>query len=297
MRALARIAFPAALLLLCACSASRHRAPASAAAAASADTLAQAPAVADSAQLAKLEELLQGFYYALLPESVEVKVQECESLMMASSDSLLRNWIGQRIMEHYMEPPLMGEEEVAVVLYEKWYKSGRLAFSDEMQAFGAALFYEYNRQSLLGMQAPQLLLCDLSGRKAVYPREGHYSIFFFYDAACAKCKALSAALPDVLKDLPCEMDFYAVYCGSDRQAWEEFASRFLVSGPKVKLFHLSDFEMESGYPLKYAVSATPRLFFIGNDGSILGRRLDSESLKQIIDIIRLYYGQVEEQKG
>ena len=63
---------------------------------------------------------------------------------------------------------------------------------------------------------------------------------------------------------------------------------FTSSNPYVTVVHLSDPEMESDYQKKYAVTATPKLYFISPKGIIEGRRLDLDSLSQLIAIYESY---------
>ena len=51
--------------------------------------------------------------------------------------------------------------------------------------------------------------------------------------------------------------------------------------------------MDSDYQKIYGVVATPKLFFILDDGEIFGRRLEVDNLQQIISIVNSYYGQKE----
>ena len=71
----------------------------------------------DSTKLAALDSLLEKYYSAMLFEELPVKYAECDFLIESCKDSLVRQWVGTRILEHYMQdPPLMGEEAVALYL-------------------------------------------------------------------------------------------------------------------------------------------------------------------------------------
>ena len=86
----------------------------------------------------------------------------------------------------------------------------------------------------------------------------------------------------MLKDVDFKMDFYAVYCGSDRKSWRQFRREFKLRNPNITVHHLWDPEMESDYQMRYAVLGTPRVYLVEPGGSILGRRLEPESIKELL---------------
>ncbi len=249
----------------------------------------------DSLMLAKLDTMLVHYTAALEYESVEVKNGECDFLISSVSDSLLTQHIALWLFDHYKESPVMGAEAVAIHLWDNWFQPRKIQMRSEYERFDAEVFANFNRNTLLGMKAPQVTMLKPCGGSMVIPQEGRYSILFFYDTACAKCRMESELLPGVLKEITFPATFYAVYCGQDRKAWNTFRCQFRVRNPKVKVVHVWDPEIKSNYLLLYGVISTPRLYFADTDGEILGRRLEIESLAEIIHYICDYYGQAQKQ--
>ena len=249
----------------------------------------------DSTVLAKLDTMLMRYTAALERESVEVKKAECDFLISSVSDSLTTQHIALWLYDRYKDSPLMGDEAVAIHIYDNWFKPGTIAMRSEFDRFDAELFTSFNRSTLLGMKAPQVTLKTPCGCKVTIPQDGSYSILFFYDTSCAKCKLESQLMPSVLKKITFPTKFYAVYCGHDKKAWRSFRRSFKVPGKYVKMIHAWDPEIESDYLKLYGVISTPRLYFTDTDGEILGRRLELESLEEIIHYICDYYGQTQKQ--
>ena len=131
------------------------------------------------------------------------------------------------------------------------------------------------------------------GCKVTLPQEGTYSILFFYDTACAKCKLESQLMPGILEKITFPTKMYAVYCGQDKKAWRQWRRSFKVRNKDLKIVHAWDPEIETEYLRLYGVISTPRLYFTDTDGEILGRRLELESLDEIIHYICDYYGQTQ----
>ena len=249
----------------------------------------------DSLLFAKLDTMLTRYTSALVAEGIDVKKAESDFLISSVSDSLTTQHIALWLFDHYKESPIMGEEAVAIHIWDNWFKPGTIKMRSEFDRFDAELFASFNRATLLGEKAPEVPLKNPCGKTIVIPQEGSYSILFFYDTSCAKCKLEAKLLPQVLKKITFPTKFYAVYCGQDKKAWRKFRCSFKVHNKHVKVIHAWDPEIESDYLKLYGVISTPRLYFTDTDTEILGRRLEIESLEEIIYYICEYYGQAQKQ--
>jgi len=186
---------------------------------------------------------------------------------------------------------VMGEEAVAIHLWDNWFKPGTIKMRSDFERFDAELFADFNRHTLLGMKAPQVEMKKPCGGKLTIPQDGTYSILFFFDTSCAKCRLEASMLPQVLQQITFPTKFYAVYCGQSKKEWARFRCSFKLRNRNVKIVHVWDPELDTDYLRLYGVISTPRLYFTDNDREILGRRLEIESLNEIIHYICDYYGQ------
>jgi len=249
----------------------------------------------DSLAFARLDSMLERYTAAIEKEGVDVKNAECDFLISSVQDSLTTQHIAIWLYEHYKDSPLMGDEAVAIHIYDDWFKSGTVAMRSDMERFDADLFATFNRSTLLGLKAPEVTLLSPCGRKMKIPQEGSYSILYFFDTNCGKCQLETKLLPEVLKKITFPTRFYAVYCGQDKKAWRKFRRSFKVRNRNLGIVHAWDPEMDSDYLRLYGVISTPKLYFTDTDGEILGRRLEIESLDEIIHYICDYYGQTQKQ--
>lgn len=241
-----------------------------------------------------LDSLLTQFYDVLERVSTEEKNSELDHLIVMVSDSLARQHVTMTILDHYMFSRVMGEESVAVHVYDTWIASGLVKPRGEFESMQAEIFARFNRHSLLGMKATPVELYKSNGRTATVPEEGRISIMFFYDTNCAKCRLESKVLPLTLAKIDFPADFNAVYVGSDKRSWKEFRKTFKVKNSKVRVRHFWDPDIDSDYAVMYAVTGTPRLYVIWSDLEIIGRRLEVTNLEEIIQYISLTYGKKED---
>lgn len=209
-----------------------------------------------------------GEYFRLMKSApIEEKISSADELISASSDSLVRDALAELLFELYRSSELMGDESVAVHIADKWALGG-----------DAAVFADFNRQSLLGKKAPSL--------EPIVPlfNTERMTLLYFYDIDCKHCRQQTVELVSLLNGLSGEApDFIAFYVGSNSEEWKNYIADNFPSDLSVR--HYMDAELDSDFQRKYGVDGTPRLFLIGSDSTVLGRRLDAESLAVLLSSI------------
>lgn len=233
-----------------------------------------------------LDSLLTQFYSALEMEDVDVKGKEMDNLISMCKDSLARQHVALQIFDHYRYSRLMGEEAVAIHIFDEWIASGKVQTRSEFEMMDDEMFVNFNRSSLIGMEAARISLFKPCGGTREIPSEGRVSILFFYDTSCAKCRLETQVLPQVVGEIDFPVDFYAIYVGTDRRSWNAFRKNFKLRNPNMKLIHLWDPEIESGYQRLYGVTGTPKMFVVEPEGMIIGRRLEMTNLIEMIPVMR-----------
>ncbi len=209
--------------------------------------------------------------------------------LIASADSdEARVGIAGTAYNYFLESPIMGAEGVSVYIADNYFLNKRLKWPSEATFPNLYTFAEFNRQSLLGMPAPELVLESLDGGQVdVREATGGCKILYFYEDACATCARQTPLLTSLLKEYDgiAPVSFYAVYTQSDREAWARYAITNFgrIDNPKVKVYNLWDPEGASEFHKKYSVLTTPSLFLLDADNRIAGRRLDAAALAQLLN--------------
>ena len=244
----------------------------------------------DSAKTAALEERLTEYFELLKYESIDVQKAEADFMIEAAADPAVRQAVALRIYDHYLGSPVMGAEAVAIHIYDKWFEPGKVSIGSDMDLISAKIFAEFNRQSLIGEKAPELVMETLRGdtlrlftdRRKFAQKGDRHKVLFFYDHGCAKCKMETVLLGNLLQTEDYPIDFYAIYTGDDKEAWENYvAERFDVNPSNSNVYHLWDPSLDSDFQRKYGVVQTPRLYLVRPDGVIKGRGLNARALSQI----------------
>ena len=219
------------------------------------------------------ESLLSEYLERLDRFDIETKIEESDFIIGSSEEVGLGLEVACRVYEHFRNSLLMGDENVAVHVADRWI----LPMCSEFCALSDSTltqirnFADFNRASLLGAKAPLLPEAGLEDFGA-----GELKLMFFYDLGCAKCK-LEIPRLEALMERHKELTVNAFYTGSDLEAWAAFRKERLKGAR-----HFCDPENDSDFIRKYSVTATPRMFLIDGDGVIVGRMLDCESLEELL---------------
>ena len=241
-----------------------------------------------------LDDLLDQFYVTMERASLEAKYEEFDGLISTCQDSLTRQHVALQIFDHYCYSRVMGEEAVAIHIYDEWIASGKVKTRSEFEQLIDDQYVLFNRGNLVGMTAQQVTLYKPHVGTRTVPVPGRITVMFFYDTQCSKCRLESRVLPGVLEEVDFPMDFVAVYVGDDRREWKNFRPTLKVRNRKVRTFHLWDPQVDSDYQLAYGVTATPRLYVVWKDGEIIGRRLEVTNLKEVLHYITVANNAEEE---
>jgi hypothetical protein len=51
-------------------------------------------------------------------------------MIEAATDSLVRQAVALRVYDHYLGSPVMGTEAVAIHIYDKWFKTGKISIGN-----------------------------------------------------------------------------------------------------------------------------------------------------------------------
>lgn len=194
--------------------------------------------------------------------------------------------------DYYMESLIMGYDEVAIYVANNYFLNGAYKLPPQRDMTQMKLYCEFNRSSLLGMQAPEFQMQDIFGNThSLYDdNQEDYTVLYFYDDQCPTCRKSTLGIMQYMTRVSgINFSLYMIYVGDDMERWREYirgnVDPFHIS-ESVKLVHLWDPEIKSDYPMKYGVISTPSLFLLDRDHKIIGRGLDPAALAELVNIHR-----------
>ncbi len=192
--------------------------------------------------------------------------------------------------KYYRNSRIMGYDEIAIYIADNYFLNGRYKLEDQSELLEMKLFADFNRNSLIGLKAPEIILQDPTGNNvSILNGNQDYSILYFYDDDCASCRRTTPALMQYLLKTDSNLKFtvYLIYTQNDRDRWMEYIKKTIspFSIPdNVKLVHLWDPEYTSDFASLYGVISTPKLFLLNRDNIIKGRELTATALSQVVEM-------------
>lgn len=212
-------------------------------------------------------------------------VRHIDSMISSASDKRLQTRLAATAYGHFRDPSIMGQEGIAVHIADKWFINGPLEWPNEEGKFLLRTFVEFNRHSLIGMDAPQLELTDTTG--SIIPLRdmaGEYTIVYFYTDDCRTCIKETPQLVDFVNGYEdAVLSVYAVYANDNAQRWKEYIEKELyIYNPFMEWCNVYDPDYSSGLQILYNVVQTPQMFLLDRDKKIIGRGLSVKNLKELL---------------
>ena len=209
-----------------------------------------------------------------------------DSLITGGGNRELQGRLAHTAYDFFYNSSIMGQEGVAVHIAQKWFLNDLLDWPDAEGKFMLRTFVEFNRHSLIGMDAPQLELTDTLGKKVpLRSLDAEYTIVYFYTDDCVSCNKETPKLVDFVNGYDQGiLAVYAIYADGNEQRWKDYINRELfIYNPFMEWVNVYDPEYESGFQMLYNVIKTPQMFLLDKDKKIIGRGLDVKALEELLD--------------
>ncbi len=212
-------------------------------------------------------------------------IKHVDSLIAGGGNRELQNRLAYTAYNFFYDPQIMGQEGVAVHIAQKWFLNDKLDWPNKEGKFMLRTFVEFNRHSLIGMDAPELALVDTVGNAVpLSSLDAEYTIVYFYTDDCASCRKETPALVDFVNGYEDGvLAVYAVYANDNARKWKEYIEKELfIYNPFMNWVNVYDPEYESGFQMLYNVIKTPQMFLLDKEHKIIGRGLNVKALKELL---------------
>lgn len=231
------------------------------------------------------EKIVQ--YLELLRESrYDFIIKEVNSLIGSIQDKNLQSKVAHTAYEFFYSSKIMGYEGIAVEIAREWFLNDKLEWPNEEGKFMLRTFVEFNKNSLLGMEAPELNLTDTSGTAVpLHSLDSEYTIVYFYTDECRSCINETPKLVDFVNGYDRGvLSVYAVYAEGNRDKWLKYIDDNLyIYNPFLNWVNVYDPDYSSGFQMLYNVIKTPQIFLLDKEMKIVGRGLSVDMLRNILE--------------
>ena len=221
-----------------------------------------------------------------IPDSIIPQVDMV--LRMAEANPNVYSSVLSQLFNKYVNAEIMGMESLAVHIGEKYVLTGKATWLDSAAVEKVKDYVAYNRHSLIGMQAQELKVQSLTGPfESLYAINSPYLMLVFYEPGCGHCKEEMPKLYEIFQKYRNQgvqaMAFYTIY------KYNEWLKYVTENGFNDWINVWDGFNREDGLSIGsrfreyYNVLTTPQVFLLDKDKKIIGRRLNSDVLEQMLE--------------
>jgi thiol-disulfide isomerase/thioredoxin len=184
------------------------------------------------------------------------------------------------ITNHYETSKYMGMDAVFVHMAKKYYTLETAYWVDETQLFKIQERAKVLEPILLGKQVRNLTLADSSKKyHALYNVMANYTVLYFWDPDCGHCKKVTPVLKTLYEKVKNDgVEVYAVCTEVEIDKWKKY-----IKENELEWINVADPELRNNFRYEFDITSTPQIFLLDKDKKILAKRIEVETLKQILE--------------
>ncbi|MFA7116618.1 MAG: thioredoxin-like domain-containing protein [Bacteroidales bacterium] len=222
-------------------------------------------------------------------QTVSYIIPKIDFLISTGKTNDQKSFIASRTFLYYYQSKIMGYEEAAIYVVDNYFLNGKLSWPNESSLMQIKMFADFNRHSLIGMQAPELVLYDRYSKKInLQDSIAKYKIIYFYDNQCPTCEKETPQIMNYLQTFDkARILLYRVFTQKDNKAWILYVDKLNKKYKmpiNIDVADVWDEKLESDFPRMYGVVSTPKILLLDKDNKIIGRNLHYKSLTQLIKV-------------
>jgi peroxiredoxin len=225
-------------------------------------------------------------YIGNTPHITDSLVAACDRLISNAQNQKAASFVAGYLFNKFSTSSIIGDESVAVYISRKYFLDGPLEWSGDGGIALLRLYTEFNENSLIGMDAPELALSSIGGNSVnIHELSSRFTILYFFDSSCKTCKDSFPELAGIIERFNhLSISVYAVYTQSDTNQLEVFRQTFKqeIENSKAEWFWVYDQDGQSNFHKLYNVLSTPQMFLLDREKRIIGRNLNPNSLESIL---------------
>jgi peroxiredoxin len=213
-----------------------------------------------------------------MPDSV---IKEADMLIAKlKPGSEMFKYVVWWITNTYETSNIMGMDAVFVHMAEKYYTKDKAFWVDEAQLFKIQDRAKVLKPILIGQQVKNLVLTDsLDKPHALYDVKAKYTILYFWDPDCGHCQKVTPKLNDLYKEVKSKgVEVYAVCTEVEMDKWKKF-----IREKELHFINVADPKLHNNFRHEFDITTTPQVFLLDENKRILAKRIEVETLKDILE--------------
>jgi peroxiredoxin len=185
----------------------------------------------------------------------------------------------------YESSKIMGMDAVFVHMVDKYYVTKQAFWLDSTQYYKITKRGAELKPVLIGKKAPMVNMADSTGKYiSLYDVKAKYTVVIFWDHGCGHCKKEIPKLLDAYeKKLKAKgVEIYAIETENKPDEWKKFIQEYKLHWINV---HEPDDYKRAVTKKIYDIYSTPVIYLLDDKKVIRAKRIESEQLEGIIDML------------
>jgi len=228
-----------------------------------------------------LHNKLSNYFNRILiqdPDSIIPQVDHV--IQLAAGQAEMFQYVVVFLLNNFLESNIMGMDAVFVDIAEKYYLSGNAQWADSTYLKRLGDRVARIKPNLIGRKAADLKMETLT-REWVSLHEvvAEYTILYFWEPNCGFCKEATPQLYSLYEKYRDRgLQVFAVDTQDNRQEWESYLNEHPYDW-----INAWDPDQSTYFRFYYDIYSTPTIYLLDKDKTIIAKRVDIESLSQMLD--------------
>jgi thiol-disulfide isomerase/thioredoxin len=206
-------------------------------------------------------------------------------IAMCSANPKVFQFVSVFLFNHFRESEIMGHDAVVVKLADDIYLSGKADWTTGEWRENLRKEVDRIRPNLIGVKAHDLVMDSFTGVfVSLHDIIKDFTIIYFWEPDCGHCKEATPKLKEYYDRAKNQgVEVFAVCTQPDRSKWEKYIQDY-----KLTWINGWDPQRRTNYDYYYNVTATPAIFILDRNKTIIAKKLPVESIESFIDSYRKY---------
>lgn len=221
----------------------------------------------------KIDEYLDKLYP---PIADSVSLAAFRLIDKSSSNKQTYRYTVWNTLSKYLQPEIMGLDEVFVNVYDKHVASGEMDFwIDRTTKTNIKNHADRLRKSLVGKIGENLIMQDASLRpQSLFNIPSKYTILYIFDPDCGHCKEETPKLVTFYNSKKFDVGVYAVCADSSIQKMKSYINEMKMTWTTVNAHRT----YTKWYQDLYDAIATPSLYILDRNRRIIAKKIPADKL-------------------
>ncbi len=220
-----------------------------------------------------------------MPDSINAEADRI--LEKSAANEEVFQYVAIWLMNRYAASEIMGHDAVVVHLADRIYLAGKAPWASEEYIAELKKRVERLRPNLIGRKAPDLVMESYTGQwVALHDIKAEFTILYFWEPDCGHCKVATPKLKEYYdKNRMSGIEVFAVNTRHEREEWEKY-----IRENGLTWINGWDPGRVSRFDLLYNVEATPLVYILDREKTIIAKRLSVDDIPSFIESYRKYMG-------